>query len=109
LSGQIWRGGGTGRHAGLRLNPCLTLIPLSEILDGKHPYYQTNKLRLRLFSEGIKVKQCEVCGIEKWNGLELSFELDHIDGNRTNHILKNIRILCPNCHSQTLTYRGKNI
>ena len=35
-------------------------------------------------------------------------ELDHIDGNRTNHKLENLRMLCPNCHSQTSTYKGRN-
>ena len=84
-------------------------ILLSEIIEGKHPYYQTNKLRKRLIDEGIKTPQCEVCGIEKWLGEKLSFELDHIDGDRTNHVLSNLRIVCPNCHSQTHTYRGKNI
>ena len=84
-------------------------IPTEEILNGLHPHYQTNKLRIRLLKEGIKPKECEVCGITKWNGLELSFELDHIDGDRTNHLLSNLRIICPNCHSQTSTFRGKNI
>ena len=37
----------------------------------------------------------------------LNCELDHIDGNPTNHKLKNLIILCPNCHSQTDTYRSK--
>ena len=84
-------------------------IPLREIIEGKHLYYQTNKLRKRLISEKIKTPQCEVCGIEEWLGKEISFELDHIDGDRTNHNLSNLRIVCPNCHSQTHTYRGKNI
>lgn len=42
-------------------------------------------------------------------GKKINCELDHIDGNRTNHLLENLRILCPNCHSQTNTFRGKNI
>ena len=84
-------------------------IPTDEILEGKHPYYQTNKLRLRLLKEGVKEPKCEVCGITEWNGNPISFELDHRDGNRTNHRLENLRIICPNCHSQTETYRGKNI
>jgi len=84
-------------------------IPLSEILDGKHPQYQTNKLRIRLIRDGIKELKCEVCGITEWNNKMLSFELDHIDGNRTNHKLENVRIICPNCHSQTNTYRARNI
>lgn len=83
-------------------------ISLTEILDGKHPQYQTNKLRLRLFKEGYKDEKCELCGIESWLGKKISLELDHIDGNRYNHSLNNLRVLCPNCHSQTDTYRGKN-
>jgi len=86
-----------------------TKISLDEILLGKHPTYQTNKLRKRLISEGVKNKNCEVCGIDSWLGQELSLELDHIDGNKTNHKIENLRIICPNCHSQTHTYRGKNI
>lgn len=84
-------------------------ILLCEILEGKHPYYQTNKLRKRLIDEGIKTPQCEMCGIKEWLGKSISFELDHINGDRTNHNLSNLRIVCPNCHSQTHTYRGKNI
>ena len=84
-------------------------ILLLEILEGKHPQYQTNKLRKRLISENIKDEKCEVCGIIDWNGLSVSFELDHINGVRTDHRLENLRIICPNCHSQTETYRAKNI
>lgn len=86
-----------------------TKIPIKEILEGSHPHYQTNKLRMRLINDDIKNEECEVCGIKEWNGKKLSFELDHIDGDRTNHKLENLRIICPNCHSQTETYRGKNI
>jgi hypothetical protein len=84
-------------------------IALSEILKGEHPQYQTNKLRIRLIKDGIKEEKCEVCGITEWNGKRVSFELDHIDGNRTNHKIENLRIICPNCHSQTHTYRARNI
>jgi hypothetical protein len=84
-------------------------IELSDILIGNHPSYQTNKLRIRLIREGIKEHKCEICNIGMWMDNHISLELDHIDGNRTNHKLDNLRILCPNCHSQTSTYRGKNI
>jgi hypothetical protein len=87
----------------------LTKIPTDEILEGKHPYYQTNKLRVRLIKEGIKDEKCEICGVTDWLGERLAFELDHIDGNSNNHLLDNIRIICPNCHSQTETYRARNI
>lgn len=83
-------------------------IPLTEILAGQHPQYQTNKLRIRLFAEGLKEQKCEECGIVTWNGKSISFELHHSNGNRTDHSLKNLKILCPICHSQTSSFRGKN-
>lgn len=82
---------------------------LNDILDGKHPQYQTYKLKNRLISEGIKHNICEICGISEWNNKPLNMELDHIDGNKTNHNINNLQILCPNCHAQTPTYRAKNI
>ena len=86
-----------------------TLIPLNEILfEGKHPEYQTFKLKNRLIAEGYKKNKCEKCGqSNKWKRKLLNMELDHIDGDRTNHLLTNLRMLCPNCHSQTKTYKSK--
>ena len=83
-------------------------IPLDEILNGQHPHFQTFKLKNRMLKEGILQNLCSVCGISSWNGQLLNMELDHIDGNRTNHKLENLRLLCPNCHAQTDTYRSKN-
>ena len=84
-------------------------IPLDEILNGNHPQYQTFKLKNRLFESGLKDNKCEMCGVKEWNGVQLNCELDHINGIRTDHRLENLRVLCPNCHSQTETYRAKNI
>lgn len=84
-------------------------IPLEQILNGQHPQYQTYKLKKKLLKSGLKKNECEICGISDWCGKTLNCELDHIDGIRTNHNLSNLRILCPNCHSQTATFRSKNI
>lgn len=83
-------------------------ILLDDILTGKFPTYQTFKLKNRLISEGLKQNKCEKCGIDSWNGLSIMCELDHINGNSRDHRLTNLRILCPNCHSQTDTFRAKN-
>ena len=83
-------------------------ILLQDILDGKYPHYQTFKLKNKLYLSGLKNKQCECCGITSWNGKEINFELHHIDGNRFNHSLENLQILCTNCHSQTSTFKSKN-
>lgn len=82
-------------------------LALSEILEGKHPQYQTFKLRNRLIAEGIKKNECEMCKVSEWMGKPLQCQLDHIDGDRFNHHLGNLRMLCANCHSQTETFSGK--
>jgi hypothetical protein len=83
-------------------------INLDKILSGEHPSFQTYKLKNRLLKEAILINKCAICGINSWNNKQLNLELDHIDGNRTNHTLVNLRLLCPNCHAQTDTYRSKN-
>ena len=42
-------------------------------------------------------------------GGSIPLELDHVDGDRTNNLLCNLRLVCPNCHALTPTYRGRNI
>lgn len=80
---------------------------LSDILSGKYPHYSSHKLKLRLIKQGLKEDKCEVCEIVQWNGKLISMHLDHINGNHYDHSIENLRILCPNCHSQTETYAGK--
>ena len=53
--------------------------------------------------------KCLECGIDSWNGSSIVLELDHKDGNHTNNNEKNLRCLCPNCHSQTPTYKNRNL
>jgi 5-methylcytosine-specific restriction endonuclease McrA len=68
---------------------------------------KSNELKLKLYALGLKEKQCEECEIKKWKGKEIVFELHHKDGNGENNNLKNLKILCPNCHSQTKDFRKK--
>jgi hypothetical protein len=48
---------------------------------------------------------CESCGLSEWLNKPITLELDHIDGDRTNNLYSNLQLLCPNCHSQTPTWR----
>lgn len=57
---------------------------------------------------GINGNKCNNCGITKWNNKPITMQLEHIDGNCDNNTLSNLELLCPNCHSQTNTYVGKN-
>ena len=83
-------------------------IPLDKILvDGST--YQSFKLKNRLFKEGLKSPQCELCGwAQKSLDGYLPLELDHINGSRHDNRIENLRVLCPNCHSLQSTHRGKN-
>jgi 5-methylcytosine-specific restriction endonuclease McrA len=68
-----------------------------------------HKLKSVILRDNLLEYRCQECGLDDlWNGKKLSLHLDHIDGNNTNHDLSNLRFLCPNCHTQTETYCGKN-
>lgn len=72
--------------------------------------YSSLLLKKRLIKEGILDYKCVWCGNEGiWNEKEVTLQMDHINGNRTDQRLDNLRILCPTCHSYTVTFRGKNM
>ena len=52
--------------------------------------------------------KCAICGIDIWNGKEISLQLHHIDGDKTNNLIENLQLLCPNCHAQTDSFGGRN-
>jgi 5-methylcytosine-specific restriction endonuclease McrA len=66
-------------------------------------------LKRRLLAERIKAYRCERCGIDDWRGRPLTLEVHHVSGDRNDNRLQNLRILCPNCHSQTENYGGRNL
>ena len=82
--------------------------PINEILVENSEYKNTTTLKNRLLKEGIKENVCEICGINEWNGKPISLQIHHINGIHTDNRLENLMLLCPNCHSQTDTYAGKN-
>ena len=98
FTGMGWLKGQTHKH---------TTKPIEYYLT-EDSYHQSYKLKLRLISEGIKNHRCECCGITEWRGQPTPIELDHINGNNRDNRLENLRLLCPNCHAQTPTYRGRN-
>lgn len=51
---------------------------------------------------------CNVCNQTEWMGEPIPLELDHIDGDSDNNQRDNLRLICPNCHAQTKTYKGRN-
>ena len=66
-------------------------------------------IKKRIVDDNLMDYKCNSCGIDEWQGQKMMLELDHINGNNRDNQLTNLRLLCPNCHSQTPTYRGRNI
>ena len=55
-----------------------------------------------------KFGKCMECSLTEWRGIKLSLEVDHIDGDASNNMPSNVRLICPNCHSITPTWKAKN-
>ena len=65
-------------------------------------------LRWRLLKSELLDNKCAECGITEWQGKPLSLHLHHINGKNDDHRFENLQFLCPNCHSQTESYSGRN-
>lgn len=98
---------GKGWNTGLKFNP-KPAVSLESLLV-KNGTAQSYKLKKRLFAAGVKIPECEFCGwAEKMNNGRIPLELDHVNGDRYDNRIENLRILCPNCHSLQPTHRDLN-
>lgn len=104
FSGQGWLKGKTHNNFPEHLKTKDEDLFVEEYIGG----ITTGGLKKRLFKAGREEK-CEKCNNTTWNGLPIPLELDHINGNTQDNRRENLAILCPNCHAQTPTYRGKNL
>jgi hypothetical protein len=82
--------------------------PLDAILVVDSSYTSIRTLKRRLLSDGLLEPRCSECSLAEWKGNPLALVLDHINGNPRDHRLENLRLLCPNCNSQTPTFAGRN-
>lgn len=80
-----------------------------ESIDRTKPFellISDNSRRRYLLKERPHI--CELCHNADWQGQPIPLDMDHIDGNPTNNNITNLRLICPNCHAQTPTYKAKN-
>lgn len=89
------------------IKPRSHLIPIEDLLvQGRRT--GRDHLKARLIKAGLKENRCEICGIGSWLGRPLNTQLHHRNGDGTDNRIENLEFLCPNCHSQTDTYGGRN-
>jgi 5-methylcytosine-specific restriction endonuclease McrA len=88
------------------LVPRPTKKPVEDVLRSKSARHWKKR---RLLREGLLAYECAVCGIFEWCGRQLALQIDHINGIANDWRVENLRMLCPNCHSQTATFAGRNI
>jgi 5-methylcytosine-specific restriction endonuclease McrA len=91
-----------------KIIPKNTSKPLKDILV-KNSNYNRGSLKKRLINENILKYECGECDLkDTWNDKKITLQLDHINGISNDHRLENLRFLCPNCHSQTSNFAGRN-
>jgi hypothetical protein len=87
---------------------CSSEARLSKTLDRFYLGEITERVTIRKVLSKIRGYNCECCGLSDWQGKEITLQVDHIDGNAGNNIPDNLRLICPNCHSQTESFGGGN-
>lgn len=84
------------------------LIPLADLLVADRPQTNRSHLKRRLLDAGLLENRCARCGINEWRGQPLSLQLHHKNGKGKDNRLENLELLCPNDHSLTETWGGRN-
>jgi hypothetical protein len=90
-----------------RLRARSHVIPIEELLVAGRRCNRDH-LKRRLLKSGLKDERCEECGLTEWRGQPLRIALHHVNGDGYDNRLENLAFLCPNCHSQTPTFSGRN-
>lgn len=86
-----------------------TAFPIEQCLVENSNYCRSS-LKRRVISLGLLENKCSVCNLlPEWQGKVLSLQLDHINGIPNDNRIENLRIICPNCHSQTSNFAGKKL
>lgn len=99
---------GQASNAGIRHKGGKTAKTPDQILVNKKQVKNVCTIKKALLDIGRKY-ECEECKLtDTWNGKEIALQLDHKDGDNQNDAQENLRFLCPNCHSQTSTFGGRN-
>lgn len=80
--------------------------PICDVLVAGRRRNRTH-VKQRVLSSGLKDNRCDECGITEWRGERLAMQLHHVNGDGSDNRLVNLRLLCPNCHSQTANYSGR--
>jgi len=103
-TGQLWSRGKT-----LLTDDRVSKKTKTEEIFVENSTVSRSYVRSLVLKNNLLKYSCNICNMPPiWNEKELSFQLDHINGINTDHRLENLRWLCPNCHSQTETFCGKN-
>jgi len=102
---SMWAWNDAAKRGAVTARPAFR--PLSEIFAA-NTRRNRGHLKTRLLRAGLKDGICERCGISQWLGKPLSLALHHVNGDRLDNRLQNLQLLCPNCHSQTDTFGGRN-